>query len=89
MCRQGIDKWLACPVHSMYKDARSRVRVGDGFSQELGVVVGVYQGSVLNRLLLIIVLEVPSTDFHTSCPCELLYADDLMISAESIEELLV
>ena len=41
MCRLGIDKWLVCPVHSMYKDARSRVRVGDGFSEELGVVVGV------------------------------------------------
>ena len=47
--------------------------------------MGVHQGSARN----IIVLEAPSTEFHTSCPWELLYADDLIISAESIEELLV
>ena len=50
----------------------------------------VHQGSALNRLLLFIVLEAPPTELHTSsCPWELLYADDLMISAQSIEELLV
>ena len=68
---------------------RSRVRVDDGFSEELGVVVVVHQGSALNRLLLIVELEAPSKKFHRGCPWELLYVDDLMISAESIEELLV
>ena len=73
----------------MYKDVRSKVRVGNGFSEELCVVVGVHQGSVVSRLLLIIVLEAPSRVFNTSCPLELLYATDLMTSDESIEELLV
>ena len=73
MRRLGIDKWLVSPVHSMYKDVRSRVWVGDGFSEELDVVVGVHQGSVLSRLLLIIVLEATSREFHTGCPWELLY----------------
>ena len=59
------------------------------FSQELDVEVGVHQGSVLSRLLLIIVLGAPPSEFHTGCPWELLYAEYLMISAESIEELLV
>ena len=49
----------------------------------------VHQGSVLSRLLLIIVLEAPSREVHTGCPWELLYAEYLMLSAESIEELLV
>ena len=66
---------------------RSRVRVGDGYSEEFGV--GVHQGSVLSPLLFIIVLEALSREFRTGCPWELLYADDLMISAESMEELLV
>ena len=34
-------------------------------------------------------LEALSREFRTGCPWELLYADDLMISAESMEELLV
>ena len=81
-------EWLVRLVQSMYKDVRSRVRVGDGYSGEFGVGVGVHQGSVLSPLLFIIVLEALSREFRTGCPWELLYADD-MISAESMEELLV
>ena len=89
MRKLGIDEWLVSLVQSMYKDVRSRVRVGDGYSEEFGVGVAVHQGSVLSPLLSIIVLEALSRDFRTGCPWELLYADDLMISAESMEELLV
>ena len=89
MRKLGIDEWLVRLVQSMYKDMRSRVRVGDGYSEEFSVGVGVHQGSVLSLLLFIIVLEALSREFHTGCPWELLYADDLMISAESMEELLV
>ena len=89
MRKLGIDEWLVRLVQSMYKDVRSRVRAGDGFSEEFGVGVGVHQGSVLSPLLFIIVLEALSREFRTGSPWELLYADDLMISAESMEELLV
>ena len=89
MRRLGIDKWLVCPVQSMFKDMSSRVKVGDGYREELDVVVDVHQGSVLSRLLLIIVLEATPRQFHTGCLWELLYADYLMISSESIEGLLV
>ena len=89
MRKLGIDEWLVHLVQSMYKDVRSRVRVGDGYSEEFGVGVGVHQGSVLSLLLFIIVLEALSREFRTGCPWELLYADDLMISAGSMEELLV
>ena len=33
-------------VQGMYVNARSRVRVGEGFSEEFEVKVGVHQGSV-------------------------------------------
>ena len=49
MCKLGIDEWLVRLVQSMYKDVRSRV-IGDGYSEEFGVGVGVHQGSVLSRL---------------------------------------
>ena len=89
MRKLGIDEWLVRLVQSMYKDVRSRVRVGDWYSGEFGVGVGVHQGSVLSPLLFIIVLEALSREFRSGCPWELLYADDLMISAGSKEELLV
>ena len=76
MRKLGIDEWLVRLVQSMYKDVRSRVRVGDGYSEEFGVGVGVHQGSVLSPLLFIIVLEALSREFLTGCPWELLYADD-------------
>ena len=45
--------------------------------------------SVFNPLLFIIMLEALSREFRTDCPLEVLYADDLMISAGfmSMEEL--
>ena len=75
----------------MYKDVRSRVRVDEGYSEEIGVRVGVRQDSVLSPLLFVIVLKALYREFRTGCPWELLYADDLMISAwfMSMEELLV
>ena len=73
----------------MHTDVRSRVRVGDGYNKILGVKVGVHQSFVPSPLLFIIVLEALSREFRTGCPWKLLYVDDLMISAESMEKLLV
>ena len=47
-----------------------------------------HQGSVLSSLLFIIVLEALSREFKEGLPMELLYADDLVLMAES-EELLM
>ena len=41
----------------MYANARSRVRVGDSYSEEFPVQIGVHQGSVLSPLLFITVIE--------------------------------
>ena len=70
----------------MYANARSRVRVGEGFSKEFEVKVEVHQGSVLSPLLFIIVLEALSREFRAGVPWEDLYADDLVIIADSLEE---
>ena len=73
----------------MYKDARNRVRVGSEYSEEFGVKEGVLQGSVLSPVTFHHCARGLSREFHTGCPWELLHADDLMISAESMKELLV
>ena len=87
MRKLGIDEWLIRIVQSMYANARSRVRVNGTFSNEFEVKVGVHQGSVLSPLLFLIVLEALSKEFRTGCPWELLYADDLVLIAESMAEL--
>ena len=89
MRKLKIDEWLVRIVQSMYKEVRSKVRVGDEYSNSFDVRVGVHQGSVLSPLLFVIVLEALSMELRTGCPWEILYADDLMVSAQSMDELLV
>ena len=82
----GVDEWIVRLVQGMYSNARSRVCVGEGYSEEFEVKVGVHQGSVVSPLLFIIVLETLSCEFRCWVPWEDLYADDLVIIAESLEE---
>ena len=70
----------------MYANAWSCVRVDEGYSKEFEVKVGVHQGSVLSPLLFIIVLEALSREFRSRVLWEDLYADDLVIITESLEE---
>ena len=65
---------------------RCTTDVGEGYSEEFEVKVGVHQGSVLSPLLFIIVLEALSREFRCGVPWEDLYADDLVIIAESLEK---
>ena len=55
-------------------------------AKSLRVKVGVHQGSLLSPLLFIIVLEALSDEFPASVPWEDLYADELVIIADSLEE---
>ena len=89
MRKLKIDEWLVRIVQSMYKEVKSRVRVGDDYSNSFDVRVGVHQGSVLSPLLFVIVLEALSMELRTGCPWEILYAENLMVSAQSMDELLV
>ena len=79
----GVEEWIVWLVQGMYANARSRIRVGEGYSESLKV--GVHQGSV-SPLLFIIALEALSQEFRSGIPWEDLYADDLVIIAESLEE---
>ena len=81
-----MDEWIVCLVQGLYSNARSRVRVGEGYREEFEVKVGVHQGFVLSPLLFFIVLEALSRDFRCGVPWEDLHADDLVIIAESLEE---
>ena len=57
------------------------ISVCEGYSEEFKVKIGVHQGSVLSLLLFIIMLEALSCEFRSG-----VYADDLVVIAESLEE---
>ena len=76
-------EWIVKLVQRMYENVRSRVWVGEGLSDEFEVQVDVHQGSVLSPLLFIIVLEALSREFRAGVPWDDLYADDLVIIADS------
>ena len=84
----GVEEWIVTVIKAMYSSASTAVKLQDCESSEFEVKVGVHQGSVLSPLLFIIVLEELAKSFREGLPWELLYADDLVLLAESEERLL-
>ena len=75
-------------VEAMYEDTTGRVVVGSGMSNEFQVNIGLRQGSALSPLLFIIVIELISRKISTTNALrKIMYADDLVIIAETREEL--
>ena len=84
----GIEEWLIRTVQVMYRNEKSSVRISGRYSPWFDVQVGVHQCSVLNSILFTIAIEALSCLFRTGCSWELLFADDLIIIAETLVELL-
>ena len=82
MRKLGIEEWIVRFMHAMYNNAR--IRVNNTYSDEFVVKVGVPQGSLLSPLIRHCT---QSLVFCTGTPWELLYDDDLVISAETEEGL--
>ena len=82
-----VDEWLIRTVMAMYENSASTVRINNTTGKKFGIRVGVHQGSVLSPLLFIIVLEALSRECRAGVPWEMLYADDLVIAANTLEEL--
>ena len=90
--------WAICVVcvpertvviaQEIYNGAKSKVRVNGSYSDEFERKVGLHQSSVLSPLFFITVLEALSRELHTSCPCKLLDADDLVLIAETLDLLM-
>ena len=84
-----VEEWLIKVIQSLYEGATTSVKLRSGESLPFEVKVGVQQGSVLSPLLFIIVVETLSRRFREGLPYELLYADDLVLKADSMEKLMV
>ena len=86
--KKGLSKVIVRAVMSLYDGAKTRVRVGSAYSKEFQVKVGVHQGSVLLPLLFAIVVDVITENARRNVVDELLYADDLHIMSEDMEDLM-
>ena len=84
--RQGVPERLVRLVMALYEGSKSRVCVAGGTSEDFEIGVGVHQGSALSPLLFIVVMEEATREGRQGDPWELLYADDLVLTAESMGE---
>ena len=82
--RQKVPERTVDMVMALYGNTKSRVRTYAGISEEFEIRVGVHQGSALSPLLFVLVLE-EATKGGRRGLWEMLYADDLVITAESKE----
>ena len=87
MRKKGLSEVIVRAVMSLYDGAKTRVTVGSAYSEEFEVNVGVHQGSVLSPLLFAIVVDVITENARRGVVNELLYADDLVIMSEDMEDL--
>ena len=83
--RQRVPERLINSVMALYRETRSSVRAAGETSVDFGIEVGVHRGSVLSPLLFIVVMEEATKECRVGDPWELLYADDLVLTAESRE----
>ncbi len=70
----------------LYVNSKSKVKTPVGTSEEFNIRVGVHQGSALSPLLFIVVMQEATKEARREGLKELLYADDLVMMAESEEE---
>ena len=87
MKKKGLPEIIVRAVMSFYHGAKTKVQVGSELSQDILVQVGVHQGSVLSPLLFEIVVHVISENAREGLMNEILYADDLVLMSESMENL--
>ena len=80
--RQLVPERLITLIMSLYRNSGSQVRIAGVLSDRFPVSVGVHQGSVLSPFLFNIVMEEATKECGLGDPWELLYADDLVLTAE-------
>ena len=85
--KKKLAEVLVQAVMSLYEGSRTKVRVGSGTSDEFGVTVGVHQGSMLSPLIFAMVVDVVTEHAREGLLNEILYADDLVLMSESLEDL--
>ena len=87
MRNKGLPEEIVRAVMSLYHGEKTQVRMESESSEEFLVQVGVHQESVLSPLLFAIAVDVISENAREGLMNEILYADDLVLMNEGIENL--
>ena len=83
----GVYEWLIRTVMALYTEACTVVRTYAGITESFEVNVGLHQGSVLSQLLFDAVMDGVSSEAGSGLPSRLLYSDDLVLMAPTMERL--
>ena len=83
----GADELLIRTVMALFTEACTVVRTYARLNESFEVKVGLHQGSVLSPLFFAAVIDVVSSEARSGLPSELLYADDLVLIAPTMEQL--
>jgi len=78
---------ISSQFYVCYTGAKTVVRTVYGNSNGFEVKVGLHQGSPLRPLIFVIIMEALSREFRVALPWELLYTDDLVVIAETEDDL--
>ena len=87
MRKKGLSEIMVQGVVSLYDGAKTRVRMGSAYSKKLEVKIDAHQGSVLLPQLFAINIKVIAEKARRGVVNELLYADDLVLTSETKDDL--
>ena len=87
MRMKGIPAELVRAVMSLYKGAKTKVKVRTHFSEKQEFNVGVHLGSVLSPLLFAIVVDVVTNEINEGMLQEILYSFHIVLIAVSMAEM--
>ena len=73
-------------IQDMYRGTKTTVKTICGRTEYFEVKVGLHQGSALSPLLFIISMDVLAEEARTKPPWAMLFADDLVLVSDTVEE---
>ena len=85
--KEGLIEVMFRAVMSLYNSAKTRVMIRSAYLEKFEVKAGVRQGSVLSPLFFAIVVDIITENARRGVVNELLYADDLVLMSETMEDL--
>jgi len=85
--KKGITEKTIRVIKATYHRARTTIRSCYGRTEMFPIEIGLHQGSALSPFLFVLVLDAISKNFREGLPMELLFADDLVVMADTEDQL--